>query len=106
MTRLPRLSETELAARLAGAPGWAVVDGKLEKRFKFRDFRQSLHFVNRVGEAAEAENHHPDIGIHYNQVVIQWVTWGSRGITQRDFDLAARCDAIYESVPHLAETGE
>ncbi|MCG0238767.1 MAG: 4a-hydroxytetrahydrobiopterin dehydratase [Firmicutes bacterium] len=95
MTRLPRLTEEEIARALAGAPGWAVVDGKLEKKYRFRDFREAMAFVNRVAEAAEAEQHHPDIAIHYNQVVIQWVTWGSRGITRRDFEMAARCDALY-----------
>lgn len=100
MTRIPKLTDEEIAERLAAAPGWSVVNGKIEKKYKFKNFVQSLHFVNEVGQAAEAANHHPDIAIHYNQVVLQWVTWGSHGLTRLDFEMAARCDAIYESVPH------
>lgn len=99
MTRLPRLTEAEIAARLAQVPGWAVDGDHLSKKYKFKNFVQSLEFVNAVGAAAEAADHHPDIAIHYNQVVLKWVTWGAHGITQRDFDLAERCDAVYAQVP-------
>lgn len=99
MTRIPKLTEAEINAALAGAPGWAVADGHLAKRYKFRTFVQSLQFVNAVGAAAEAAHHHPDLEIHYNQVVVKWVTWGAGGITQLDFDLARRCDEIYAATP-------
>jgi 4a-hydroxytetrahydrobiopterin dehydratase len=50
--------------------------------------------VNRVGELAESANHHPDIAIHYNRVVLRWWTHSAGGITDRDRDLAAQVDAL------------
>jgi 4a-hydroxytetrahydrobiopterin dehydratase len=70
--------------------GWSEVDGALERTFDFRDFREALAFVNRVGELAEAENHHPDIAIHYNRVTLRWWTHTAGGITDRDRELAAK----------------
>jgi len=69
--------------------GWSEVEGALEREFRFADFRQALGFVNRVGELAETENHHPDIAVHYNRVVLRWWTHTAGGITDRDRELAA-----------------
>jgi 4a-hydroxytetrahydrobiopterin dehydratase len=74
--------------------GWTEVDGALERTFELRDFREALAFVNRVGELAEAENHHPDIAIHYNRVTLRWWTHTAGGITDRDRELAARTSAL------------
>jgi 4a-hydroxytetrahydrobiopterin dehydratase len=70
--------------------GWTEVDGALEREFRFADFRAALAFVNRVGELAEAENHHPDIGIHWNRVTLRWWTHVTNAITERDHELARR----------------
>lgn len=95
MAKLPKLSPDEVEARLQSLPGWAVVDGKLEKKFTLKDFVRALAFVNAVGEAAEAADHHPDIVIRYALVTLQWWTWGAGGITRLDFELAARCESIF-----------
>lgn len=94
MTRVPKLSAEEIVAKLSGLSGWTVVGDQLEKKYKFKNFVQSLAFVNQVAAEAEAANHHPSITIHFNQVILQWVTWGAHGITDLDFQLAARCDAL------------
>ena len=73
---------------------WSEVDNALERTFSFADFREALAFVNRVGELAEAENHHPDIAIHYKDVTLRWWTHTAGGITDRDRDLAARTDGL------------
>jgi 4a-hydroxytetrahydrobiopterin dehydratase len=70
--------------------GWSEVDGALERTFELGDFRAALAFVNRVGELAEAENHHPDIAIQYNRVTLRWWTHTAGGITDRDRELAAK----------------
>ncbi len=75
---------------MAELDGWDEVDGALERTFSFDDFRAALAFVNRVGELAEAENHHPDIAIHYNKVTLRWWTHTAGGITDRDRELAAK----------------
>jgi 4a-hydroxytetrahydrobiopterin dehydratase len=74
--------------------GWTEVDGALERTFQFDSFVEALAFVNRVGELAESEDHHPDIAIHYNRVTLRWWTHTAGGITDRDRDLAERSNAL------------
>ena len=74
--------------------GWSEVDKALERTFEFDDFRAALAFVNRVGELAESENHHPDIAIHYSKVTLRWWTHTAGGITDRDRELAAKTDLL------------
>jgi 4a-hydroxytetrahydrobiopterin dehydratase len=74
--------------------GWSEVDNALERTFELADFAEALAFVNRVGELAEAENHHPDIAIHYNRVTLRWWTHTAGGITDRDVGLATRSGAL------------
>jgi 4a-hydroxytetrahydrobiopterin dehydratase len=73
---------------------WAEVDGALERRFSFADFAEALAFVNRVGALAEAEDHHPDIEIHWNRVTLRWWTHVTRTITERDHELARRTNEL------------
>jgi 4a-hydroxytetrahydrobiopterin dehydratase len=68
--------------------GWSEVDDALERTFEFQNFVEALAFVNRVGQLAEAENHHPDIAIHYSKVTLRWWTHSAGGITDRDRELA------------------
>jgi 4a-hydroxytetrahydrobiopterin dehydratase len=74
--------------------GWTEVGKALERTFEFDDFVAALAFVNRVGELAEAESHHPDIAIHYNRVTLRWWTHTAGGITNRDRELAERSSAL------------
>jgi 4a-hydroxytetrahydrobiopterin dehydratase len=74
--------------------GWTEVDKALERTFEFDDFVGSLAFVNRLGELAEAENHHPDIAIHYNEVKVRWWTHTAGGVTDRDRKLAEKSAAL------------
>lgn len=69
---------------------WSEVDGALERTFAFGNFTEALAFANRVGDLAEAENHHPDIRIDYSRVTLRWWTHTAGGVTDRDRDLAAR----------------
>jgi pterin-4a-carbinolamine dehydratase len=81
--------------RMLGTPeGWSDVDGKLEREFKFGGFLDAVAFVNRVAELAESENHHPDIEVHYDKVVLRWWTHTAGGITDRDRELAERSAAL------------
>jgi 4a-hydroxytetrahydrobiopterin dehydratase len=75
---------------VADPDGWDEVDDALERTFELESFREALAFVNRVGELAESENHHPDIAIHYNRVTLRWWTHTAGGITDRDRELAGK----------------
>jgi 4a-hydroxytetrahydrobiopterin dehydratase len=74
--------------------GWTEVDSALERTFEFPGFVEALAFVNRVGELAEAENHHPDIEINYRRVTLRWWTHTAGGITDRDRQLAERTSEL------------
>ena len=73
---------------------WSEVEGALQREFRFPDFVAALAFVNRVGELAEAESHHPDIAMHYNLVTLRWWTHSAGGITDRDRELAAKTGGL------------
>ena len=75
--------------------GWQVLDEKkLEKQFKFQDFKQALAFVNRVGEVAEKQNHHPDIYFTWGLARIQISTHSIGGLSESDFILAAKISEL------------
>jgi len=88
------LSSNEAQSRLGKLPGWQIESGELVRTFQFKDFRAALGFVNKVGEAAEAAGHHPDIDIRYNKVRLALVSHDAGGLTERDFDLAAGIDSL------------
>ena len=96
MPAAPLLSEAEIEARLGDLPGWIRVGQAIEKTFTFADFRRALSFVNAVADPADAQNHHPDVTIHWNKVTLQLWTHASGGLTERDFRLAASIDALTE----------
>jgi len=91
---MPALSQEEAQRHLATVPDWEIVSGELVKTFQFKDFRAALGFVNRVGELAEEDGHHPDIDIRYNRVRLGLSTHDAGGITVKDFDLAARVEKL------------
>ena len=74
--------------------GWEERDGALEREFRFRDFAEALDFVNRVGAAAEAADHHPDVAIHWNRVTLRWWTHTKQAITDRDVAMAERTNEL------------
>jgi 4a-hydroxytetrahydrobiopterin dehydratase len=77
-------------------PAWQVVgEHHLEREYRFPNFREALAFVNRVGEMAEAQNHHPDLLLAWGRVRITVWTHKIDGLTESDFVFAAKCDRLY-----------
>jgi 4a-hydroxytetrahydrobiopterin dehydratase len=74
--------------------GWNEVRGALHRGYRFENFREAIAFVNRLAELAEAENHHPDIGVSWNAVTVRWWTHAKRAITDRDVELARRTNEL------------
>lgn len=75
--------------------GWTVVDGHhLERRFAFPDFLSALAFTNRIGDVAEAEQHHPDILLRWGEVRVTLWTHAIDGLSESDFVLAAKIDRL------------
>ena len=87
-----RLSDLEIQRALAALPGWARRGDALVKTFAFERFADGIDFVDRVADAADAMNHHPDIDIRYTKITMSLSTHDAGGITQNDLDLAARIE--------------
>jgi 4a-hydroxytetrahydrobiopterin dehydratase len=94
MTTPPLLTGDELAARLLGLD-WKLEDDMIVRDLRFDDFAAAIGFVNRVAEVAEKHNHHPDMLIHgWNKVKLSLTNHAAGGLTEIDFDMAARFDAL------------
>ena len=78
--------------------GWNEVRGALQRGFRFHDFKEAIAFVNRLAEAAESADHHPDIAVSWNAVTVRWSTHVKRAITERDIEMARRTDEL--AAPH------
>ena len=91
---MPKLSDAQIQDFLKHQPSWNLKSGKLVREWTFKDFVEAMAFVNRVAALAEAEGHHPDIDIRYNQVNLALSSHDAGGITDRDFALATEIGHI------------
>jgi 4a-hydroxytetrahydrobiopterin dehydratase len=87
--------ETETRERLKSLPEWSLAGNAIHRKFTFKSFMPAIAFVNKIAEAAEQANHHPDITINYSQVSISLSTHSEGGITPKDFQLAGTIDKLY-----------
>ena len=93
------LTPSEAAKLTVQLDHWKVVEERrIEKHFTFPDFRSALAFVNRIGDIAESEGHHPDIALRWGKVDVTLWTHAAGGLTENDFILAAKIDRLQESV--------
>ena len=90
----PPLSGAALAALATLLPQWRIEDRELKREFRFPDFKSALAFVNRVGEVAERERHHPDLALAWGRVAVSTHTHSIGGLSENDFILAAKIDAL------------
>ncbi len=95
---VPPLKDEELASLQKQLQGWNVIEEHhLTKTFTFPNFREALQFVNRVGQLAEEQGHHPDVFLAWGRVDVSTWTHKINGLTESDFILAAKIDQVYES---------
>jgi 4a-hydroxytetrahydrobiopterin dehydratase len=92
------LTPTEIVKRLADLPGWTLTgdgpDVAIEKSYRFPDYYRTIAFVNALAFVANALDHHPDLSVHYDRCVVRFSTHSLQGISDADFEGAARCDAL------------
>lgn len=93
------LSATEIVTRLTtlngDAPqGWKLIDGSIEKTYRFVDYYRTMAFVNALAHIAHREDHHPDLQVSYGHCTVRFNTHDVNGISESDFDCAARVDAL------------
>ncbi len=94
---LAPLSPEEIKQYLSKVKDWQLrQDNKeISRRFKFKNFVKAIEFVNRVGEVAESEGHHPDFEFGWGYCVVKLSTHSIGGLHENDFIVAAKIDAIY-----------
>jgi len=94
----PTVSDAEIERFRAQVPEWKVVERegikRLERTFKFKDFVQALVFTNKVGNLAEAEEHHPALLTEWGRVTVTWWTHKIKGLHRNDFIMAAKTDEL------------
>jgi 4a-hydroxytetrahydrobiopterin dehydratase len=93
------LSATEIVTQLSQlngeqALGWRLIDDALEKTFSFKNFYETMAFVNALAFIAHAQDHHPDLAVSYNRCTVRFSTHDVNGISVSDFFCASRVDAL------------
>lgn len=92
-------SQDQIAAALAVLTDWSVESGKLSRTFGFRDYHQTLAFVNAIAEVIHREDHHPELVVGYNRCSVRYdthsVNAGKGGLSDNDFICAAKIDEIF-----------
>jgi len=88
------MTPAQIKKHLVAAAGWALADGAIQKRFPFPDFHHTIAFVNALAWIANAEDHHPDLWVSYDQCTVRFNTHSVGGISINDFICAAKVDAL------------
>jgi 4a-hydroxytetrahydrobiopterin dehydratase len=89
------LSSEQLGEAVASlGEGWEVRDGALRRQYRFADFAAAMSFANRIAEAAEAADHHPDMLVGWGRVELAWASHDVGGISERDVEMARTSDRL------------
>jgi 4a-hydroxytetrahydrobiopterin dehydratase len=91
---MPKLTAAEIKTALAAVPEWKQSGETIVRTYPFKDFPAAIKFVNAAAELAEQAWHHPAIDIRWNQVTLTLTTHDAGGLTEKDFDLARKFDAL------------
>jgi 4a-hydroxytetrahydrobiopterin dehydratase len=93
------LSATEIVTQLSKlngeqALGWRLIDGALEKTYAFKNYHETIGFVNALAFIANAEDHHPDLTVSFSKCTVRFNTHDVKGISVSDFFCASKADAL------------
>jgi 4a-hydroxytetrahydrobiopterin dehydratase len=92
---VPKLTPEQVARYLPAVPQWRASGDRIARSWRVKDFTEGLDFFRRVGALAEAEGHHPDLHLaNYRDVTVEIWTHAVGGLTENDFILAAKIDAL------------
>lgn len=90
-TPLPDITARELLAQIKG---WEILEGKLVKTYAFKNYYETMAFVNGLALVSHREDHHPELVVHYNKCEVRYDTHSVGGLTENDFICAAKADAM------------
>ena len=92
----PALSDDAAGALLPQAPGWAVIDGRLQSSFAFRNYYETIAFVNALAWVSHQQDHHPELMVNYKLCAVSYTTHSAGGeLSENDFICAAKVSALY-----------
>jgi 4a-hydroxytetrahydrobiopterin dehydratase len=91
---MPLLNTAEITKALSSLPDWQLSGKNVERTITFADFPAAIAFINRIAEAAEKANHHPDIDIRWNKVHLALSSHDAGGLTNLDFQLAEAINSL------------
>lgn len=91
---MPVLTDVEVRQSLGKLKGWQQNGKAVQRIFEFADFKAAMQFVNKVADAAEQAQHHPDIDIRYNKVTMALVSHDAGGVTEKDMRMAEKINQI------------
>lgn len=91
---MPKLEQAAIDAALHKLVGWTQAGDEIRKQYEFADFVAAMEFVNRVADLANAVDHHPDIDIRYNKVLLSLSTHSEGGLTENDVQLAEKIQGL------------
>ena len=87
--------ETEIAERMQDLEGWSRDDDTIVKTYRFDNYHEPMAFVNATAWISHRADHHPDLTVGYNQCTVDYTTHSSGGLSNKDFDCAAKVDALF-----------
>ena len=90
------LTPVEIATLLKRLTGWTVANGVLTKTYEFRNYPETMAFVNAIAWIAQREDHHPDLTVGYKQCRVNYITHAIGGLSENDFICAAKIDALFD----------
>ena len=90
------LTEGEARALLAGLEGWSLDARQITKTYRFKDYHETMAFVNAAAWVSHREDHHPDMMVGYNQCRVAYSTHSVGGLSDNDFICAAKLDALFD----------
>lgn len=90
----PLMLVSELMQRTAALPGWDYADNRLTKTFRFDNYYRTIAFVNALAYVVNRQDHHPDLSVHYNCVVVSFATHDAGGVTLNDCICAAKIEVL------------
>lgn len=93
------MSPESVRSQLEALPGWTTDGKRIERRYVFADYWETIAFVNAIAYIVHREDHHPELTIGYDKVVVRFDTHSVGGISENDFICAARCDAVHAERP-------
>lgn len=88
-------TRTEIEAQLSELSGWSLREGAIERCYAFRDYYETIAFVNALAWMVHGEDHHPELVVGYNRCTVRFETHSVGGVSENDFICAAKTDAVF-----------